>query len=273
MEKIEFRTIVCGIDTSPQSLDAARQALAVGGGDTAYWGVSVWDPALAFHAGIHMAEVKKDLREESQGALQTLSDELPQVQPLLVQGKELAGLLGAISNLEADLVCVGASGSSRPAGIVFGSVATALAHHAPCSVLVARKAKSFPGVIVHANDGSVESLEAGRVAARIAGQHATTLVTLHIDEGRGEGVSEEAAEMMDVAGVEPILRVEQGSPHRRIVEIANEIGASLIVMGSRGQTGLASLGSVSERVAHRADCSVLIVRQPSRPVFGADALG
>ncbi|HSK76192.1 MAG TPA: universal stress protein [Thermoanaerobaculia bacterium] len=270
-----FRTIVCGIDTSPQSLDAARQALALGAEDATCWGVSVWDPALAFHAGIHMAEVKKVLREEGQRALRTLSEELPQVQPLLVQGKEVAGLLGAISNLEADLVCVGASGTSRPAGIVFGSLATAMVHHAPCSVLVARNSQDFPGVIVHANDGSAESRDAGRAAAHIASLHGNTLVTLHIEEGHGEGVSEEAVEMKEIIGVEPVLKVERGSPHRRIVEVAQEIGASLIVMGSRGRTGLAALGSVSERVTHRADCSVLVVRQSSHPVFGDDttALG
>jgi nucleotide-binding universal stress UspA family protein len=56
------------------------------------------------------------------------------------------------------------------------------------------------------------------------------------------------------------MRVERGSPHRRLVEFANEAGAGVIVMGSRGRTGLAALGSVSERVTHHASCSVLIVR-------------
>lgn len=35
---------------------------------------------------------------------------------------------------------------------------------------------------------------------------------------------------------------------------------SLIVLGSRGLHGIRALGSVSERVAHRAPCSVLVVR-------------
>lgn len=55
-EEIRFRTIVCGVDPSPQSLEAARQAVAMGEEDSVYWGVSAWDPALAFHAGIHLAE-------------------------------------------------------------------------------------------------------------------------------------------------------------------------------------------------------------------------
>jgi nucleotide-binding universal stress UspA family protein len=61
------------------------------------------------------------------------------------------------------------------------------------------------------------------------------------------------------------MRIEQGSPHRRIVEVANGVGASLIVIGSRGRSGLAALGSVSERVVHHADCSVLIVRRAAHP--------
>lgn len=37
--------------------------------------------------------------------------------------------------------------------------------------------------------------------------------------------------------------------------------ADLLVLGSRGLHGLRALGSVSERVAHRAACSTLIVRE------------
>lgn len=39
--------------------------------------------------------------------------------------------------------------------------------------------------------------------------------------------------------------------------------ADLVVVGSRGLHGLVGLGSVSERVAHRARCSVLVVREPA----------
>jgi nucleotide-binding universal stress UspA family protein len=43
------------------------------------------------------------------------------------------------------------------------------------------------------------------------------------------------------------------------------VGASgivdLVVVGSRGLHGVKALGSVSERVAHQANCSVLVVRE------------
>jgi nucleotide-binding universal stress UspA family protein len=40
--------------------------------------------------------------------------------------------------------------------------------------------------------------------------------------------------------------------------------ADLLVVGSRGLHGLKALGSVSERVAHQAHCSTLVVRAPGR---------
>jgi nucleotide-binding universal stress UspA family protein len=187
-----------------------------------------------------------------------------------MRGAPVAVLLAAIANLEADLVSVGSHGTSRAAGILFGSVATAMAHHAPCSVLIARRAEAerFPGLIIHANDGSPESLDAALVAGRIAARHDSSVVTLHVADtpGAGAGVAEGSVRLIEATGREPLMRVEHGSPHRRIVEVANETHASLIVMGSRGRTGLAALGSVSERVTHSAACSVLVVRRLSHPV-------
>jgi nucleotide-binding universal stress UspA family protein len=43
-----------------------------------------------------------------------------------------------------------------------------------------------------------------------------------------------------------------------LLEAARE--AHLLIVGNRGVTGLRALGSVSERVAHHAPCSLLVVR-------------
>jgi nucleotide-binding universal stress UspA family protein len=45
--------------------------------------------------------------------------------------------------------------------------------------------------------------------------------------------------------------------------VAAAAGADLLVVGSRGLHGLKALGSVSERVAHEAGSSVLVVREPA----------
>ncbi len=48
------------------------------------------------------------------------------------------------------------------------------------------------------------------------------------------------------------------------VLVRASMDADIVVVGSRGLHGLKSLGSVSERVAHQAACSVLVVRSAER---------
>ncbi len=61
--------------------------------------------------------------------------------------------------------------------------------------------------------------------------------------------------------------VRSGSPADEIVQTAREVGADLIVLGSRGLGTVRSvlLGSVSDRVLHHAHCPVLVVRPIATP--------
>jgi universal stress protein A len=72
---------------------------------------------------------------------------------------------------------------------------------------------------------------------------------------------DEAGKVADRA-VEP--RVVPGAAAERIVALARELGADLVVLATHGRTGLARvlLGSVAERVVREAPCSVLVVRRP-----------
>jgi hypothetical protein len=72
-----------------------------------------------------------------------------------------------------------------------------------------------------ANDGSPESLDAARVAGRPPARHGSTLVTLHVGEAHDRSVAEAVVAIIESSGREPVMRVEHGSPHRRIVEVAN----------------------------------------------------
>ena len=60
----------------------------------------------------------------------------------------------------------------------------------------------------------------------------------------------------------PDAEYVEGDPVKTLIASAGK--ADLVVVGSRGLGGLRSLGSVSERVAHRASCSVLVVRPTVR---------
>jgi nucleotide-binding universal stress UspA family protein len=68
--------------------------------------------------------------------------------------------------------------------------------------------------------------------------------------------------VLDAADV-PVTRVDlEGYPADALVEYAEEVGADLIVVGSRGRGDLASLvlGSTSHRVVNHARCDVLIAK-------------
>jgi hypothetical protein len=69
----------------------------------------------------------------------------------------------------------------------------------------------------------------------------------------------------DLAGLEGAEKILlSGLPPGRIVETAEQLDAKLIVIGSRGTTGLPHLlqGSVSERVVELAATPVVVVKSP-----------
>jgi len=72
-------------------------------------------------------------------------------------------------------------------------------------------------------------------------------------------------EMVDQAaglGLKVRSRVAAGKPWQKIVDVAAEEGADLIVVGTHGRTGFAreAIGSTAERVVRAARCPVLVVR-------------
>jgi nucleotide-binding universal stress UspA family protein len=73
-----------------------------------------------------------------------------------------------------------------------------------------------------------------------------------------EGASGGARE----AGVEVNTHAREGDPADAILDVADETGADLIVVGNKGMTGARRflLGSVPNNISHHAPCSVYIVR-------------
>jgi nucleotide-binding universal stress UspA family protein len=71
-----------------------------------------------------------------------------------------------------------------------------------------------------------------------------------------------AVELAADAGAESKTFARQGDPADAILDVAEEQGADLIVVGNKGMTGAKRflLGSVPNKVSHHAPCSVLIVR-------------
>jgi nucleotide-binding universal stress UspA family protein len=73
----------------------------------------------------------------------------------------------------------------------------------------------------------------------------------------------EAAERVKELGVEEVnVHAREGDPADAILDVAEERGSDLIVVGNKGMSGAKRflLGSVPNKVSHHAPCSVLIIR-------------
>jgi nucleotide-binding universal stress UspA family protein len=73
-----------------------------------------------------------------------------------------------------------------------------------------------------------------------------------------------------VAGLQPRLELRQGHPDDMIVQVAVDVDADLLVIGTHGHTGITRflLGSVAEHIVRRATCDVLVARgEPDNGVF------
>ncbi|MCK5150318.1 MAG: universal stress protein [Candidatus Thorarchaeota archaeon] len=78
----------------------------------------------------------------------------------------------------------------------------------------------------------------------------------------GEDILDKAKKIADSCQTPVTDLIDHGDPATRIIEIAEERNVDLIIMGSRGLSGIRRLftGSISDKVANQASCPVMIVR-------------
>ena len=250
-----FTRILCGVDETPEAIEAVRQARRLSLPETELLLVDVLDMNAAVHAGWAATEVLSDMRNEQLAALEVARVAAgDHVETRLIRGVPWSEIAGTAREENVDLVAVGTHDRRRPAGIVGGSVATYVLHEAPCSVLIARSCgepELFPRSIVAGFDGSDSSRAALAVARQIAGRSNATLRVVAAAGG-------EKLPLDPIREHAPDAHLDHRPPLDALIEESAD--ADLVVVGSRGLHGLAAVGSVSERVAHQAKSSVLVVR-------------
>lgn len=247
--------IVVGLEDTPESLGAARQAAGLQGEDGSLHLVAAAEVNKAVHAGFSGPALSRQMLASAGHALRRAEKELPWATTLLMKGGAASALLQSVATYRASLVAVGVSRHSRTAGVVLGDVASVVLRQAPCSVLVARgdvPPMARPERIVVGVDGSPQSQAAFRVAQGLAVRFDASLEAV-------AGLGGKHVNPDDIAAAFPGVRSVPDAPVDAIVAASR--AADLVVVGSRGLHGLRALGSVSERVAHRAACSVLVVRE------------
>jgi nucleotide-binding universal stress UspA family protein len=249
-----FDRVVAGVDGTEPGFEAARQAARLVAADG--W-LEVFTAVYLAQAN-QVAWVAPQIAEELQReAVETIRRAAaiagPRAESQLVNGPPLPSLVHELKTKEATLAVVGTHGHRRLSEIMIGGVAGELLHNAPCSVLIARPPLAdslFPRAIVAGADGSAESEAAVAVAQYLAHRYAVPLRVVTALEGK-------TVDLTRAQRAGPI-QVFDEHPVRALVRASMD--ADILVVGSRGLHGPKSLGSVSERVAHQARSSVLVVR-------------
>ncbi len=255
-----FPSILCGVEGNPGSTEAARQAIAL----------AAPGATLHFLAVYTSFELGPDYSKE---ALQASLEEVAQLaqEAGISASTDMGSGRYAVDVLLSegehhDLLVLGSPAGSRAAGIVIGSTASEAAHRTERALLVTREPpnpdRSAKDILL-ASDGSSGSWVPARTAAGVAVALDAQLEIVHVVDGthpeRRRTLEAQVAEIHEVTGKEPALADITGHAIDGIIETAESKGSSLIVCGRRGLRGIKALGSVSERVVHRAGCSVLLI--------------
>jgi nucleotide-binding universal stress UspA family protein len=248
-----FDRILCGVDGTAASLVAVRQAqrLHAEGGSVLL--LAVANLAQAAQAGMAASHAAVLLQHEAEAALSEAQAIAPSASSKLLDGDPAGIMLRQAEAERATLISVGSHGRRRAAGLLLGTVASRMLREATRSVLVARAAResaTWPRTVVAGLDGSLESAAAFTVASSVAARFSGSVRAVastkdHFDREAARAIAPELEEHQAPA-VETLVAASEST--------------DLIVVGSRGLHGLKALGSVSERVAHQARSSVLVVR-------------
>jgi nucleotide-binding universal stress UspA family protein len=211
------------------------------------------------------------------------------IETRLVDGEPARHIQSAAEDLAADLVVMGTHGRGGFERFVLGSVTEKVLRQASCPVLIVgndpmpEQGSLFRRILcaVDLTESSAHTLE---VALSVAGENMARVTLLHVLEGlpgppeamryrglpdlgrlRQEILDEAEARLhrclpKDTRELFSVNeRVEEGAPWRKVLEVAGETDAELIVMGAHARH--AGFGSTVGRVVRRASCPVLIVRE------------
>ncbi|MDP6979689.1 MAG: universal stress protein [Myxococcota bacterium] len=239
------------------------------------------------------AAVIQGLREGAEGQLAKAREAIVEkgITNVTVEIDEAEDTDGAIADAVrthgADLVVMGSHGHSGLKRAFLGSVAERTLRSSPCPVMVvkedAKKADEPISRILIPVDFSPHAKKAVDVATALARRVGASIDVLHVidtppdfvpyaslfgvelEQKMQKSAAEELAPIaksIEEVNVPVSLHTVRGQPSIAVSKAAEKFGSDLIVMGTRGASGLAHvlLGSVAERTIRTSRCSVLAVR-------------
>jgi nucleotide-binding universal stress UspA family protein len=236
------------------------------------------------------AQIVAYLDEQVGGLIERLRSAGTEATGRVVRGRPATVLTEEAQRAGADLIVGGSRGHGRIASLVLGSVSAEMVDVAPCPVLIARRPTLRR--VLFATDASASAREAEDVLGRWPIFEATPIRVISVAEvvrpwhtgiaptmygqvmeayeqsleaaRREQGaVARDTAGRLMAVGRTVDFAVGAGDAAAAIVEEAATWDADLVVLGSRGLTGLSRLvlGSVARNVLQGTGASVLIVRR------------
>ena len=219
-----------------------------------------------------------------------------------LRGRAASTIVDDAREFRADLVIVGSRGHGAIATLLLGSVSSEVVDHAPCPVLVARGPSLSRAVF--ATDGSPSAQVAEAILAQwpiFAGLAVHVLSVAEVvhpwttgiaptvygqvldayaaelreSKAQHQRIATDAAARLRESGRRVDSEMRDGDAAGEIIAAAEKRGADLIVLGSRGRTGLTRLllGSVARNVLSGSTASVLVVHEPTENAQDAKSAG
>jgi nucleotide-binding universal stress UspA family protein len=276
--------LIAGIDWPAGSV--VRAACAVDNA-SAFLGAPL-APAVPANIDLLEQELDADSRGILEEAARLVAPAGVDVERSSIRGRAASAIVEAAKDWPAELIVIGSRGHGEIASMVLGSVSAEVADHAPCPVLIARRPRLTRIILGH--DGSEHAMQAEALIGAwplfahtavdvvsvapsavpwealtqqtYAGAIEPYMESVNATIAADSDIAEAAARRLREAGRRASASVARGAPATELIRVANERAADLIVIATRGRTGLRRLllGSVARNVMHHATCSVLIVR-------------
>ena len=197
----------------------------------------------------------------------------------------------AIRDSDADLVVLGTHGRTGALKFLMGSVAEEILRRSPVPVItIGPGVREFfdgetpfqPRRVLFATDFTPDSMAAAPYAVKLAQENHARLTLLHVLRNRDRHSAEQHAGLSVAEAIHhlyeavpkdselwctPDVSVEYGDPARKILEVAEQRYADLIVLGARDSSGrLGAATHLSRNTVHKvvagARCPVVTVRGP-----------
>jgi nucleotide-binding universal stress UspA family protein len=235
-----------------------------------------------------------------QGVVERLLSSGRAVEGEVLRGRIASSIIDDARRFRADLVVVGSRGHGTIASLLLGSVSSEVVDHAPCPVLVARTTNVTR--VMFATDGSpsaqaaelmlsdwpifaalpIHVLSVADVVRPWTTGIAPTMYGQVLDaygaqlrEAKAEHqrIATDAAARLRESGRHADAEMRDGDAAGEVIAVADQRGADLIVLGSRGRTGFTRLllGSVARNVLSGSAASVLVVHQPVDDAHGTES--